>query len=317
MGDGFPRGAWGDGAHGDPGPDVLLPAVTAEDLLNGHLLLVPAEFRPLADTVTALCGPPSAAELRGEAQARAAFRALRSGAPDDPGVSSHTLPLELRAANGSSRGRRGARARHRSAESTRPPSRRGAGGRLGLVSGVAAVVIAAVAGFAYAGGVFSAHVKTVNVASSPSSVRPSDSASGSAGVAAGFGASQAPRDSPRPTAAAGAGNAPASTPEALCEAWLKNPWRPDAKNWDEEDFKKLSALAQGPQMVLYYCWTTVPQSFWATVPGLRFPQRYSDGHWDWPPGGKPPAPGNGPAQGGDSGAGNGNSGPGAGPQSRH
>jgi hypothetical protein len=316
MGDGFPRGAWGDGAHGDPGPEVLLPAVTAEDLLNGHLLLVPEEFRPLADTVAALGGPPSAVELREEAQARAAFRALRSGTLDDPGMSSHTLPLELRAANGSSRSRRSARARHRSTGSTRPPSRRGAGARLGFVSGVTAVVIAAVVGFAYAGGVFSAHVKTVNVAASPSGVRPSDSASGSAGVA-GVSASPTPADQPTPTVDVGVGNASADRDQALCRAWLKNPWWPGVKNWDHEDFNTLSAIAGGPQMVLFYCWKKLPRDYGGTGPALHYPPGYGNGHWASMPDIKPPAPGNGPAQGGDSGDGNGNSGPSAGPQSRH
>lgn len=293
--------------------------MTAEDLLNGHLLLVPEEFRPLADTVAALCGPPSAVELREEARARAAFRALRSGTLGDPGVSSHPLPLELRAANGSSRSRRSARARHRSTGSTRPPSRRGAGARLGLVSGVAAVVIAAVVGFAYAGGVFSAHVKTVNVAASPSGVRPSAPASGGAGGAgvAGVSASPTPANQPTPTVAAGVSNASAAdTDQALCRAWLKNPWWPGVKNWDHEDFNKLSAIAGGPQMVLLYCWKKLPRDYWGTGPALHYPPGYGNGHWASVPDIKPPAPGNGPSQGGDSGDGNGNSGPSAGPQSR-
>lgn len=282
--------------------------MTAEDLLNGHLLLVPEEFRPLADSVTALCGPPSAAELRGEAQARAAFRTLRSGALDDPGVSSRTLPLELRAANGSPRGRRSARARHRSTGSARPPSRRGAAGRLGLVSGVAAVVIAATVGFAYAGGVFSAHVKAHNAAAPPTSARPSDSASGSAGVA-GVSASQAPAAKPTPTGTAGASNSSADTGQALCRAWLENPWRPGVKNWDADDFNELSTLARGPQMVLFYCWTKLPRDYWGPGPALHYPPGYSNGRWDWIPGNRPPAPGNGNSQGGDSGAGSGSSGP--------
>jgi hypothetical protein len=291
--------------------------VTAEDLLNGHLLLVPEEFRPLADTVTALCGPPSAAELRGEAQARAAFRALRSGALDDPGVSSHTLPLELRAANGSRRSRRGVRARHRSTGSTRPLSRRGPGGRLGFLGGVAAVVIAAVVGLAYAGGAFSAHVKTPSAAAPPSGGRPSDSASGSAGVA-GVSASQAPAVKPAPASTAGAGNAPADTGQALCAAWLKNPWQPGVKNWDDDDFNKLSTLAGGPQLVLFYCWKELPRDYWGTGPALNYPPGYSNGHWAWTPGNKPPAPGKDPSQGGDSGPGSGSTGnkP-AQPQSRH
>src|SRR5690348_12398209 len=98
MGDGFQRGMWVNGSHGDPDPDVPLPAATADALLDGQLALVPWEFRPLADTVAALCGPPSEAELGGEARARAAYRSLTSGTLPGPASSSHTLPLEFRAA---------------------------------------------------------------------------------------------------------------------------------------------------------------------------------------------------------------------------
>jgi hypothetical protein len=290
----------GNGSHGDPGPDDLLPAAAADALLDGHLALASEELRSLADTVAALCGPPSEAELRGEARARAAYRAVRPGVLHDPGAPSHrhTLPLELRAASRHRRTGRSMRARHRSTGSARPhpPSgRRGMGGRLGLVSGVAAAVIAAAAGFAYAGGAFSTHVKSLSSAAPPSSAHPSASASGSAGVA-GISAAHAPKDKPAPTATAAASNAPADTPQALCEAWLKNPWRPWVKNWDDEDFDKLSTLAGSPQMVLFYCWTKLPRDYWGSAPGFHYPPGYSNGHWDWTPGSKPPAQGNGPSQ---------------------
>jgi hypothetical protein len=289
MGDGFQRGLWGIGSYGDPDPDVSLPATTLDALLDGQLALVPAEFRSLADTVAALCGPPSAAELRGEPRARAAYRALGSAAHHGPGA--RTLPLELPDA---SRPRRAGRARHRSTGSTRPPGRPWTGARLGMVSGVAAAVIALTLGVAYAGGVFSANVKSQSSAAPPSSARPGASASGSANVA-GVSATHAPKDTPTPTATAATSGSPAGTPLALCEAWLQNPWRPGAKNWDNQDFDKLSALAGGPQMVLFYCWTNLPKSYWGSV---HYLPRYSDGHWAWPPGGKLPLPVNGNSQDG-------------------
>jgi hypothetical protein len=289
MGDGFQRGLWGNGSHGDPGPDVALPAAAADALLDGRLALVPAEFRPLADTVAALCGPPSEAELRGEARARAAYRALGPAALHGPGA--HTLPLELRAASRPRRAGRSMRARHRTTVSTRPPGRRGMGGRLGLVSGVATAVIALAVGFAYAGGAFSSHVTSQGSAASPSSGHPSASVGGGAGVA-GVSAAQAPKD--RPTATS---SAPADASQALCEAWLQNPWRPGVKNWDKEDFDKLSTLAGSPQMVLYYCWTKLPKDDWGSS---HYPARYSDGRWAWTPGSGQPTPGDGNSQGGDN-----------------
>jgi hypothetical protein len=179
------------------------------------------------------------------------------------------------------------------------------GGRLGLVSGVAAAIIAAAAGLAYAGGAFSAHVKNLSSAAPPSSAHPSASASGG-GRVAGISAAHAPKDKPAPTATAATSNAPAATPQALCEAWLKNPWRPGVKNWDDEDFAKLSALAGSPQMVLYYCSTKLPRDYWGSAPFFHYPQGYNNGHWAWTPDSNSPAQGNGPSQGsGDSSAGNG------------
>src|SRR5260370_233013 len=173
MGDGFQRRFWGSGSQGDPDPDFPLPEAVADALLDGQLALVPAEYRPLADAVAALSGPPSAAELTGEARARAAYRAFGSGALDDPGVQSHTLPLELAPAG---RPRRSQRARHRSGP-TRPPGRRVMRGRLGLVSGVAAAVIVIAGGLAYATGGFTSHATSQNSAESSSSADPSKTAS--------------------------------------------------------------------------------------------------------------------------------------------
>jgi hypothetical protein len=172
-------------------------------------------------------------------------------------------------------------------------------------------VIAIAVGVAYAGGAFSIHGKSPGSAASPSSTHPSPSASGGADVA-GISATHAPKATPKPTPVGGDSVA-AETPQALCEAWLKDPWRPGVKNWDDEDFDKLSTLAGGPQMVLFYCWKNLPRGFWGSWPFFRFPPRYSNGHWDWTPGNQPPASGDGNSQGGANSQGNNNAqgGPGA------
>ena len=301
MGDGFQRGLWGSGPYGDPDPDAALPEAVADALLDGKLALVPADYRPLTDAMAALCGPPSAAELSGEARARAAYRTLGSGMLDEPGVRSHTLPLDLTPA---ARPHRAGRARHRSSGPTRPPGRRVMGGRLGLVSGVAAAVIAVTGGFAYATGAFHGHLASRNSAQPSSTVSPS--------VAIGDGAGLKTASTPMPlhttTAPATAtGSPPTDTPRALCEAWLKNPWQPNAKDWDEEDFDKLSALAHCPQWVLWYCAKILPGYQWGAKPDVHYPARYSTGRWWWTPDGKapvptaPPSPGTGPGGQGDSG----------------
>jgi hypothetical protein len=169
------------------------------------------------------------------------------------------------------------------------------GGRLGLVSGVATAVIAAAVGLAYAGGAFSTHVKSPSSAAPPSSAYASASSGGGAGVA-GISATHAPKDKPTPTATAATSNASADTPQALCEAWLKNPWRPGVKNWDDEDFDKLSTLAGSPQMVLFYCWKKLPRDYWGPAPVFRYPPGYRNGHWAWTPGSNPPAQDNAPSQ---------------------
>ena len=116
-------------------------------------------------------------------------------------------------------------------------------------------------------------------------------------------AAHAPRATPSPSPAA-TGTASGETPQALCEAWLKDPWRPGVKTWDREDFDQLSTLAGSPQLVLFYCWTQLPMSYWRTVPLPHFPSHSDNGHWAWPAGGKP-APGDGSSQGGNWGPGGG------------
>jgi hypothetical protein len=306
MGEGFQRGLWDSGSHGDPDPGATLPPAVADALLNGQPWLVPAEFRLLTDTVAALAGPPSEAELRGEPRARAAYRARGM---------SRTLPLEigsLEALPGGRR-RRAPRARHRVPASARPPGRRVAGGRVGVVSGIAAAVIAVAGGIAFAAGVFPSHVKDP----SPAAVRSSAGPNATTASNAGLNGQGTPV--PKVTTPSAQAGATADGPRQWCEEWLKNPWRPGDKEWDKADFDKLTAKAHGPQFVLWYCVKLLPAGYFGAKPGTGYPARYNNGPWWWVPGGKEPgpgipgAPGSGiSGQGGSGGSGNSGNGSGAG-----
>ena len=269
MGDGFQLGFQGSGALGDAGPDAVLPDAVADALLDRQLGLVPEEFAALADTLAALAGPASTAELSGEDRVLAAFRAIGSGTPEDPAMASRTLIPSA------SRLRRRARAKHRAATSARPPGRRRLSGRAGLVSGVAVALVAIAGGIVFAAGAFSPRAKDQVTAEPTSSAGPRVSAAANPtlhGVA-----SREP--TPTPTTASGA----VDTPQAMCQAWLKNPWRPGSKAWDEADFGKLSTLAGSPTSVLYYCSTQLPKDYWQSQPSAHYPPRSSSGRWDWTP----------------------------------
>jgi hypothetical protein len=283
MGDGFQLGFLGSGAHGEAGPDAVLPDAVADALLDRQPALVPEEFAALADVLAALAAPASTAERSGEERVRAAFRALGTGTPQDPAAASRTAATGIPRAG---RPRRRARAKHRAAASARPPGRRRLGNRVGLASGAAVAIIAIAGGIVFAAGAFSPRAK-YQVTAEPSS-SPGPRVSAAAGPALhGVAASR----EPAPTTA----SIVAGTAQAMCQAWLKDPWRPGSRNWDEADFDKLSALAGGPRNVLYYCWTQLPKDYWQSQPPVNYPPRSSNGRWDWtPPGGKaqwPPVPG--------------------------
>jgi len=171
-------------------------------------------------------------------------------------------------------------------------------GRLGLVSGVAAAVIAVAGGLAYATGSFTGHVTSRSSAAASSSADPSKPGNNVGGLNTASPAVPLHTTTARP---ASAGSSVTDTSQALCKAWLDNPWRPGAKDWDEEDFDKLSGLAGSPQLVLFYCWTKLPPDYWGPKPAIRYPARYFGGRWAWtPPDGKAQGPGNSGSSGGNA-----------------
>jgi hypothetical protein len=288
MGAGFPLGHRGLGPLGDPDPDSLLPEAIAEAILDdrpldGRVLRgpLPAEIRPLVETVGALRAAPTAAELRGHAQAMAAFREV-SGSSGSAGLA-RTLQLEVPHHRADRRARR---ARHRAPGRTRPVGHQTAK-RLALtVAGAAAlfVILGLIAYSGYLPGPFqrAAHVATGgSAAKRSSSAAPSRLATGPGGLA---GSSATPAASPTPSSTPTPTTKPSAagrTAAKLCQAYFSDPLR------DMIDFRKLSMAAGGPLNVLRYC-----------QPYLSYGQIH------WPPGTSDPQ-GSGYGDGSDSNNGNG------------
>jgi hypothetical protein len=131
MPDSLPPPGWGPAPFDERDLDAVLDGNTAD---------VPVALRPVAEALAALRAGPAAAELYGEADAMAEFRALELGQAGRPAA---TMLLEARAAG--SRARPGRRpARHRVRPARRHPLRR-AVLRPAVLSAVAAAAVIVVA----------------------------------------------------------------------------------------------------------------------------------------------------------------------------
>jgi hypothetical protein len=131
MPDSLPPPGWGPAPFDERDLDAVLAGKTAD---------VPVALRPVADALAALRAGPAAAELYGEADAMAEFRALGLGQAGRPAA---TMLLEARAAGARPRpGRRSAR--HRVRPGRRHPLRR-AVLRPAVLSAVAAAAVIVVA----------------------------------------------------------------------------------------------------------------------------------------------------------------------------
>jgi hypothetical protein len=131
MPDSLPPPGWGPAPFDERDLDAVLAGKTAD---------VPVALRPVADALAALRADPVAAELYGEADAMAEFRALGLGQAGRPAA---TMLLEARPAGPRARpGRRPAR--HRVRPARRHPLRR-AVLRPAVLSAVAAAAVIVVA----------------------------------------------------------------------------------------------------------------------------------------------------------------------------
>jgi hypothetical protein len=131
MPDSLPPPGWGPAPFDERDLDAVLAGKTAD---------VPVALRPVADALAALRADPVAAELYGEANAMAEFRALGLGQAGRPAA---TMLLEARPAGSRARPERRP-ARHRVRPARRHPLRR-AVLRPAVLSAVAAAAVIVVA----------------------------------------------------------------------------------------------------------------------------------------------------------------------------
>jgi hypothetical protein len=282
MDDSFEGGLWAEGSLGDRELEFLLARDTGA---------VPAELRPLGETLAALRAAPSATEFHGEEAAMAVFRSLHGtslrntaayGRRADP---SHTLQLEVPA--GMAAGRR-RRARHaapaRPRGGARRPPARPSRGRFGLTSAAAAALIVVIGIFAYSGQLPGPFQSAAHIIGAPARHHASGHPSPSAA---------APRlnghATPEPKATAGQASTGAAGPQEWCQAYFKNPWRPTSRSgsWDAKDFQKLAKAAPGgPRLVLKFCIKYLTGPGWSPGHGYRLPPGWYGGPWAWIPDGQ-------------------------------
>jgi hypothetical protein len=235
-------------------PEVVAEAILAGRPLDGRTLRGPlgAEFWPLVETIGALRAAPTAAELRGHAQAMAAFREVSglAGSAEFPRALQSEMPHHLS-------DRRAGQARHRAPGRTRRPAGRpSAKRRLGLAAAAAAALVVVLSVVAYSGYLPGPFQRAARVAPStpgakgsssvPGASRPAAGPGGLAGSSATPAASPSPSTTPPPATSPSASGQPES-PAKLCQAYFADPWR------DLSDFTKLSKAAGGPLRVWSYC----------------------------------------------------------------
>jgi hypothetical protein len=256
MPDSLPPPSWGIPSYDERDLDALL---------SGEVTDIPVALRPLADALTALNGPPTLAELRGEVTIRAEFRAqaefgpfrsAHQGAPVRQGGRAETL--ELPALQPGSRPRRAARHRVR-----RPANR-----RFGVF--LAAATVAVIAGAAaFTGNLPGPHLLSASPRAASSAVRPTSptlqdrSASSEPAVP-----QKGERSSPSPSPSAGA----SPNGSALCRAFFWPFEHPvNGQQWRKlPAYGQLSAAAGGPSHILSFCQPYIKVMFPHGMP-VQFP----------------------------------------------
>jgi hypothetical protein len=243
-----------------PPPSWGIPSYDERDLdalLSGEVADIPVALRPLADALTALKGPPTLAELRGEATIRAEFRAqaefgrfgsAHQGGPVRQGRRAKTL--ELPTLQPGPRPRRAARHRVR-----RPANR-----RFGVFLAAAAVAVIAGAA-AFTGNLPGPHLSSTSSRAASSAARPTSpnlqdrSASSLPAVSQ----KKGERSSPSPNPSAGA----SPNGSKLCRNFFWSFEHPvnGQQWWKLPDYGRLSAEAGGPSRILSFCQPYIKVTF--------------------------------------------------------
>jgi hypothetical protein len=247
MPDSLPPPGWGLAPFDERDLDAVLAGKTAD---------VPVALRPVADVLAALRADPVPAELHGEANAMAEFRALElghAGRPPHPAGPSPTLPLEASPAGKRARSGRPP-ARHRGR-----PRRRGALRRAVLrPAALSGAVAAAVIAFAVLlTGNFVGSFRDIAHMATPSARTPSATGSTGHSPAPGVEATSAGRET---TASPSAPHSTASalSPSQTCRAYytsLMHPQGPSAWATRPTLWQQVTELARtdNPVQVYLYC----------------------------------------------------------------
>jgi hypothetical protein len=224
MPDSLPPSGWGPAPFDERDLDAVLAGKTAD---------VPVALRPVADALAALRAGPAAAELYGEADAMAEFRALGLGQAGRPAA---TMLLEALPAG--SRARPGRRpARHRVRPARRHLLRR-AVLRPAVLSAVAAAAVIVVA--VLVTGNFAGSLRVIAHKTSPSAGASFRKGSPGRSAAPRVDSTSAGLDTTAPPSPAQSTASAQPTPSAICRAYytgLKHPglsaWATEQTLWDQ------------------------------------------------------------------------------------
>lgn len=227
-----------------------------DSLLSGDFTDLPPSLRPVADTLNALRAAPSPRELRGEAAARAQFRAVRQESLPGPGES-RTLVMPVVP----SQRRRGAHVRAVRRRSFRTRA-------LGLTA-AAAVLLLAVA-VTYTGNLPSGLQRIAHntIAAPPSRTLWGGPATG--GVQTASASPVVPTTAPpvqTPASQAPSAASGAHARKVLCKQFWSDleHARPGRMSWQTPRYLQLITAAGGAQKVFSYCYPV-----WASQDGLQY-----------------------------------------------
>ena len=262
MPDSLPPSGWGF----EPFDDRDLEA-----LLSGEAADVRMELRPVKDALTALCAPPTLAELAGEAtimaefSALAEFRALGLSQAGLDGGQLHTLVLPVPPAEIASRQGRGPR--HRQRRPARPVRRTGA-----VMIAAAAVLILVAVAVSLSG----------RIAHTPKSTPPAAANGGHNSASPQVQGNGAPEATTSHTATPTRSATPPPSLSALCNSVYGFLAHPDSDRLqvaaEYSKLEQLIKLAGGPKMVPSDCRQYVNNVFQKGLPGPTGPDSHM---WRW------------------------------------
>ena len=241
MPDNFPLPGWGPASFDERDLDAVLAGNTAD---------VSVTLRPVVDVLAALSAGPAPAELYGEANAMAEFRALGLGQAERQAGPAPTMLLEA-LPDGQRAGRPGRKpARHRVRPGRRHPVR-GAALRPAVLSAFAAAAVIVLA--VLVTGNFAAPLRDIAHMASPSAGTRSSASTGHSAAPRVETSSAGLETTPPPSAAYSTAPA-APTPSEICRAYYTDMKHPGLSVWATEEslWERLTKLAHSDSWLKVY-----------------------------------------------------------------